>query len=107
MNEKSFNLNVATRLMLLMHLPEQGSVIEMITIRNIRKKIDFSSQEMEDCQIKNENGRIVWSNNSRTIDVNFTNGEIDFLKKIINNLDKQGLITDNILDFALSILKDE
>lgn len=26
-----FNLNVATRLMLLMNLPEQGSVIEMIS----------------------------------------------------------------------------
>lgn len=38
-----FNLNVATRLMLLMNLPEQGSVIEMISKRNIRKKIDFSS----------------------------------------------------------------
>lgn len=39
-----FNLNVATRLMLLMNLPEQGSVIEMISKRNIRKKIDFSSE---------------------------------------------------------------
>lgn len=36
-----FNLNVATRLMLLMNLPEQGSVIEMISKRNIRKKLTF------------------------------------------------------------------
>nr|DAE33067.1 MAG TPA: hypothetical protein [virus sp. ctrcb4] len=53
-----FNLNVATRLMLLMNLPEQGSVIEMISKRNIRKKIDFSSEELEDLNIKNEDGRI-------------------------------------------------
>ena len=53
-----FNLNVATRLMLLMNLPEQGSVIEMISKRNIRKKIDFSSEELEDLNIKSEDGRI-------------------------------------------------
>lgn len=53
-----FNLNVATRLMLLMNLPEQGSVIEMISKRNISKKIDFSSEELEDLNIKNEDGRI-------------------------------------------------
>lgn len=57
-NTCKFNLNVATRLMLLMNLPEQGSVIEMISKRNIRKKIDFSSEELEDLNIKNEDGRI-------------------------------------------------
>lgn len=57
-NTCKFNLNVATRLMLLMNLPEQGSVIEMISKRNVRKKIDFSSEELEDLNIKNEDGRI-------------------------------------------------
>lgn len=83
-----FNLNVATRLMLLMNLPEQGSVIEMISKRNIRKKIDFSSEELEDLNIKNEDGRI------------------NLLKSLIDKLDKSGLITDNILDFVEKILKD-
>lgn len=46
MSEKpnQFKLNVATRLMLLMNLPEQGSVVDMISKRNVRKKIDFSSE---------------------------------------------------------------
>ena len=38
---KKIDLNVATRLMLLMNLPEQGSVTEMISKRNVRKKIIF------------------------------------------------------------------
>ena len=33
-------MNVATRLAILTNLPEQGSVLEMISARNIRKKID-------------------------------------------------------------------
>lgn len=90
-----FNLNVATRLMLLMNLPEQGSVIEMISKRNIRKKIDFSSD-----------GRITWSSEAPSIEVEFTDNEINLLKSLIDKLDKSGLITDNILDFVEKILKD-
>lgn len=101
-----FNLNVATRLMLLMNLPEQGSVIEMISKRNIRKKIDFSSEELEDLNIKNEDGRITWSPEAPSIEVEFTDSEINLLKSLIDKLDKSGLITDNILDFVEKILKD-
>ena len=35
-------MNVATRVAILTNLPEQGSVLEMMSARNIRKKIDFS-----------------------------------------------------------------
>ena len=101
-----FNLNVATRLMLLMNLPEQGSVIEMISKRNIRKKIDFSSEELEDLNIKNEDGRITWSSEAPSIEVEFTDSEINLLKSLLDKLDKSGLITDNILDFVEKILKD-
>lgn len=101
-----FNLNVATRLILLMYLPEQGSVIEMISKRNIRKKIDFSSQEADDYKIRNEEGRIVWSPDAPVIEVEFTDSEIEFLKSLIDKLDKSGLITDNILDFIEAILNN-
>lgn len=90
-NTCKFNLNVATRLMLLMNLPEQGSVIEMISKRNIRKK---------------EDGRITWSSEAPSIEVEFTDNEINLLKSLIDKLDKSGLITDNILDFIEKILKD-
>ena len=86
---KKIDLNVATRLMLLMNLPEQGSVTEMISKRNVRKKIDF--------------GRIVWSPEKELLTVEFTDSEIGFLKSIIEKLDKAGSITDNILDFVEAI----
>lgn len=100
-----FNLNVATRLVLLMNLPEQGSVTEMISKRNIRKKIDFSSKEVEEYKIREENGKVIWSSTSASIDVEFTDSEINFLKSLVNKLDRSGLITDNILDFVVQIIK--
>lgn len=103
---KKFNVNVATRLMLLMNLPEQGSVTEMISKRNVRKKIDFSSQEVDDYEIKSEEERIKWAPDAPSIEVEFTDSEIEFLKSLIDKLDKSGLITDNILDFVEAILNN-
>lgn len=100
---KKIDLNVATRLMLLMNFPEQGSVTEMISKRNVRKKIDFSSEEVEVLKIENKDGRIVWSPEKELLTVEFTDSEIGFLKSIIEKLDKAGSITDNILDFVEAV----
>lgn len=102
MNNK-FKLNVATRLMLLIKLPEQGSVVEMITKRNIRKKIDFSSEEMEELKINSNDGKITWYNEKEPIEVTFNTDEINLIKQIIKILDESGLVTDNILDFIEDI----
>ena len=96
-------MNVATRLIILINLPEQGSVVEMISKRNITKKIDFTSEEVETLKFKNEDGKISWANEIDSIDVEFNNDEITLLKNIINQLDKNGNITDSILDFAAEI----
>lgn len=103
--KSKFNLNVAVRLVLLMNLPEQGSVTDMISKRNIRGKIDLSSSEVDDYKIKNEEGRVVWATDAPSIEVEFTDSEIKFLKALINKLDESGAVTDNILDFAEDILK--
>ena len=96
-------MNVATRLVILINLPEHGSVVEMISKRNIIKKVDFTSEEVESLKFKNEDGKIFWTNEIKPIDVEFNNEEINFLKNIINQLDKDGNITDSILDFAAEI----
>lgn len=107
MSEKpnQFKLNVATRLVLLMNLPEQGSVVDMISKRNVRKKIDFSSEEVEKLSIKNDDGRLTWNNETEPRNVDFTESEVVFLKKIIDKLDQEGYITDSILDFVELINK--
>lgn len=104
MKTYKFKLNVATRLVLLMNLPEQGSVVEMISKRNIRNKIDFSSKEVEDYKIRNEDGKIVWALEAPILEFEFTDSEVSFLKLLVDKLDKSGLITDNILDFIEELL---
>lgn len=74
---KKIDLNVATRLMLLMNFPEQGSVTEMISKRNVRKKIDFSSEEVEALKIENKDGRIVWSPEKELLTVDLQTAKLD------------------------------
>lgn len=107
MKQKKFTLNVATRLVLLMNLPEQGSVTEMINKRNVRKKIDFSSEEMAELGMKEDNGKIVWNPDNGMIDVCFTEEETKFLKDVVTKISDSKKINDSILDFAEEILKEE
>lgn len=102
-----FNLNVAERIMLLMNLPEKGSVTEMISKRNIRNKIDFSSKEVEDFDLKTKNDKVEWSQDARSIEIEFTDSEMTFLKAIVDKMDKEGSITDNILEFAEKVVNYE
>lgn len=99
----NMKLNVATRLTLLMSLPEQGTVTEMISKRNVRKKIDFSSDEVEAIKLTTGDGKVSWSPKAEPIEVSFSASEITFLQSIIDRLDKAGQITDNLLDFIEQI----
>lgn len=93
-------MNTASRLAILANLPERGTVLEMISKRNIRKKIDFTSEEFARLNLKENNGRITWNPEvSIIIDVEFNDAEITLLKSIINIMDNKHIITDNILDF--------
>lgn len=102
---KKLKLNIATRLILLVNLPEQGSVVDMISKRNVRRKIDFSSEEMESAKINITEDKVTWDPNAVSIEVEFTESEVNFLKDIIDKLDKAGNVTDNILDFCEQILE--
>nr|DAS86301.1 MAG TPA: hypothetical protein [Bacteriophage sp.] len=93
-------MNVATRLAILTNLPEQGSVLEMISARNIRKKIDFSSEEITSLNLKEADGKISWTPNVEDIEIEFNDSETEFLRTVINIMDQKHVITDNILDFV-------
>lgn len=54
-------------------------------------------------KIENKDNKIVWLPEKELLTVEFTDSEVDFLKSLIDKLDKAGSITDNILDFVEAI----
>lgn len=102
----SMKMNIASRLAVLNNLPTQGSVLEMISKRNIRKKIDFSSEEIEKINLKEGKGVITWSSETDSdLDIEFNDSELELLKSIVKIMDDKHIITDNILDFVEEIQK--
>lgn len=97
-------MNIESRLVILANLPQQGSLLEMMTARNIRRKIEFSSEEMNKLNLKEINGRISWnSSSSELLNVDFTDQEKEFLKSIIKIMDSKHIIIDGLLDFIQEI----
>jgi repressor of nif and glnA expression len=100
---KNLKLNVMSRIIILTNLPEQGSVVEMVAKRNIRKKVDFTSDELDKLNFKTNDDKMTWDTDF-DVEIEFADSEIDLLKNIVNRLSESGLITDQILDFAEFIL---
>ena len=100
---KNLKLNVMSRIIILTNLPEQGSVVEMVAKRNIRKKVDFTSDELDKLNFKTNDDKMTWDTDF-DVEIEFADSEIDLLKNIVNRLSESGLITDQNLDFAEFIL---
>lgn len=102
---KNLTLNVMSRLIILNNLPEQGSVVEMVAKRNIIKKVDFTSEELDQLKFETSDDRLTWHGNI-TIETEFSDSELNVLKSIIEKLDTSGSVTDAILDFAETVLNN-
>lgn len=102
-------MNLATRLTVLTILPEKGNLMEMLMKRQIIKIIDITPEEVQKYQIHNENENVRWSgeNLNEIPEFEFNDEQIKFLKELFTNLDKNGGITDNILDFVVEILNEK
>lgn len=96
-------LNIKERLMMLELLPEKGALLTMTNKRNIIKKVDFSSEEIETFEIKQTEKGITWKNEEKSKDVDFNSEELKLLKDSVDELDKNNAITDYLFDLCIKI----
>lgn len=99
-------MNLATRFTTLSILPEKGNVMDMLMKRQIIKIIDITPEEVEKYNIHNEKENIQWSGETydSVPEFEFNKEQLSFLKKLFTELDTNNQITDNILDFAVTVL---
>jgi hypothetical protein len=102
-NINTMKLNIKERLMMLELLPEKGALLTMTNKRNIIKKVDFSSEEIETFEIKQNEKGITWKNEEKSKDVDFNSEELKLLKDSVDELDKNNSITDAIFDLCVKI----
>jgi hypothetical protein len=55
------NLSVAERLVLLPVLPEQGNLLTIRIVREMREDLSFTEEEMKSLAIRENKGQVVWN----------------------------------------------
>jgi len=95
-------LTIKDRILINALYPQQTNLIEQIITRDIKHKVGITQEELDKYQIVVKDGGLTWTG-SDEFDVDFTDKELELLKKQINVLDKKNQITQDIVDLCLKI----
>lgn len=87
-------------------LPTEGGRLEMITVRGILSKVEFSSEEIDKHKIKQGEGGITW-NQDFDIEVNFNDTEWQMIQSGIRKIDEEKRITIDMLATVEKLYRGE
>lgn len=95
-------LTVKDRFAVLEMLPQTGTIIDMIISRDLAKKVDFVSSDVESFEMRPTDKGIAW-NQDKDLGALFelTQVEADLVKRSIDALDKEGKIKAEYLETCL------
>ena len=54
-------LNILERLMMASVLPQQGDIVTLKVVQDLKLALAFNEEEIADCGISNENDRVTWN----------------------------------------------
>lgn len=97
--KSTLSLTIKERVLLPGILPNSGRKIEMILVRDLLERVEFTPLEIAEFNLKDlGDGRIVWDpRRERELEIELTSQQIELLKKAANALDEAGKVTtDNL-----------
>ena len=87
-------LTIVDRIAFLGVLPEKGSNVDNNVVVKLREKVDFKIDEITSAEIKQENGMIIWKDDSplatEGVEFEFEPYEFNLVKKALDKLDSEG-----------------
>ena len=87
-------------------LPEKGNIETMALSKEIKEKLIFNTEEIEEIGLKtNENGTLQWKDaeDKREYDIDLKPKELVMLDKQVTELDSKGEITAALLNVCQKI----
>ena len=85
-------------------LPEQGNILEMILVKSINKKVEFTPKEITDFNLKQNGRNLTWNGTVNTdVEVCFEESEINLLKEQYKKFDEEKRISVRMFDLYLKI----
>lgn len=100
----SINLTIAERIVLLEILPQQGNMIEMILVHSITKKVEFTPEEIKECEIKGVDGSITWDPDRDVgVNITFEDAEKEILRGCYRDIDNDKKVTNRNYTLCLKL----
>ncbi len=97
-------LDIKNRLLMSAIYPPTGDMITMAIVKNLMTKINLTTEEITDiCLVKVEDGYKWDDTKDKDKDIEIGKIELEVLKKRINELDNQKLITVELIDLCKMI----
>ena len=100
MGESGMKLNVMERLALLNALPQQGSLVTLLTMKTLREKLMLKEEELEQWGVEmvdQAKGRVTWKENG-VVEVEVSPRERDLIVDALEGMDKRGELTESYLE---------
>ena len=101
-------LSVKERILLDRLYVQKGSMSEQIIMRDIKKKVDFTQPEIKKFNIVSNGNQITWDKEKvKSIEIDFSQAELELLKTQVTELDSKKEITNDILDVCIKVKNSE
>lgn len=104
---KTIKLNIIERILLPQMMLQQGGKIEMILNRSILQKIEFTINEINEFELKDESNGIIHFNPKKNKETafEFTSEQVEILKSAAKRTDEDKMITMQNLSLVEKIDK--
>lgn len=91
-------MDIKNRIVLMNILPTEWTLTDMIIIKELKEKLNFSQEEIEKREIKtNENWSISWKD-WKDKDIQFNEAEKSLINKSLNKLDREWKVAEQHIE---------
>jgi hypothetical protein len=104
------NLTIKDRVTIIQLFPQQSNFLDQVLVNDIKKKIEISQKTIKKINLRTEilgdSTTTRWDNEkekSLDTDFEFSDAEIEFLKKQVDRLDKENNINQSTFDICKKI----
>ena len=99
-------LNIRERVMLLGILPQEGKVVTLKIIKQLRDELGFSEEEIKDNEIVETGGIVKWKDTGYLKEVPIGEKATDIISDAFKELDKNGKMQLQFLDVYDKFVKN-
>lgn len=97
------SLSVRDRLVMSELYPKKSNLVDQVLVKDITNKIQFTQEEMKEIDFKATANGYTWNDKAPEKEFEFTEAELDLLKKQIEEKDEQKEITLQLTDLCLKL----